>query len=128
MNSARRSTDGGEARWVVVLEAATGIQSWCLDRMLEVLADIHAVALHCPDRYAIQVEIDAGGQAEALFVALARCRSALAAFGQPVGEFVRCEVVCREEFHRDCHVGKDDAANRGAALASGLRLLRLLSN
>ncbi len=128
MDYARPSAVGGEARWVVVLEAATGIESCDLQRMLAVLADIQGVALHCKDRYAIQVEVEASGQAEALFVAQARCHSALAASGQPVREFVRSEVLGRDEFQRDCHLTCADATNGGAALASGLRLLRVLSN
>jgi hypothetical protein len=128
MTSAGRSIEGTEPAWVVVLEAATALDSRCLHRLLEALSDVHAGAVHCPDRYALQMEIDAGGQAEALIVAFARCRSALADLGQPVGEFVRCEVLSREEFQRDCRLAAGGPANPAAALATTLRLLQLLSN
>ncbi len=113
---------GGDARWVVVLEAATGIEHCSLDRLLHVLADLQPAALHCPDRYAVQMRVAAAGQAEALSVALSRRRSALGAAGQPVSEVVRAEVLCPEEFERDCRLGygTHPVASTGAAQASEL--------
>ena len=102
--------DGGKTTWVVVLEAATGVDDRSLHQMLQVLADVQGVALHCPDRYAVQTEVAAGGQAEALFVALCRWRSALAAAGQPATEVVRAEVLSREEFESDCRRAYGDVA------------------
>ncbi len=124
MNGRRGSMDGGAAAWVVVLEAAGEIDDRSLHRVLEALADVHPVALHSPDRYAVQMQIAAGGQAEALFVALARCRSALAAAGQPPTEFVRAEVLSGEEFERECRLAYGDAATpQGEAVDRSLRLL-----
>ena len=127
MNGDGDSLDTGEAKWVVVLEAATRIDDSSLHRLLEVLADVHAVALHCSDRYAVQMQIAAGGQAEALFVALGRWRSALAAVGQPLTEVVRAEVLCPEEFERDCRLAYSGALPSDADEASDRRL-RLLSS
>ncbi len=111
--------DGGDTRWVVVLEAATGIDRRSLDRLLELLADVQPAALHCPDRYAVQMQIAARGQPEALFVALSRWRSALATVGQPVAEVVRAEVLSPQEFELDCRGAYRDAATAASGAADG---------
>ncbi len=119
MQAAGGSIDESQTKWVVVIEAVTPIDGWSLYRVLQVLADVHPAGLHSRDRFAVQMEIDAGGQAEALFVALARCRSALAATGQPVAEFVRSEVLSLEEFECDCRLACGDASTTsGRASAS----------
>ncbi len=118
--------EGGKARWVVVLEVGSGIDHWSLHRALQILGDVDALALHCPDRYAVQMEVTAGGQAEALFVALARCRSALAAARQRRPEFVRVEVLSREEFERDCRRAYGDAAMPQVQVEVAGRPLQLL--
>ncbi len=125
MNGVGSSTHGGEPGWVVVLEAATAIGGSSLHRMLELLSDVGGVALHCPDRYAIQMEIDAGGQPEALFVAFSQWSLAHARVGDPPPPVVRSEVLSREEFERDCRRASDGT---GAQVAAPDRSLRLLSS
>jgi hypothetical protein len=124
MNGVGSSANGGEPGWVVVLEAATTTEGSSLYRMLELLSDVHGIALHCPNRYAIQMEIDAGGQPEALFVAFSHWQLAHARVGDPPPPVVRSEVLCREEFERDCGRASDGLAQVEAADRS----LRLLSS
>ncbi len=108
-----------DAQWIVVLEAAVGVDDSSLHRMLQILSSAEAVALHCADRYAIQMEITAGGQAQALFVALTRWRSAHRAVDQPLTEVVRAEVLSREEFERDCRLAYGDGAVSAAETTEG---------
>jgi hypothetical protein len=108
--SAEVPMDSDDTKWVVVLEAACGIDDWSLHQMLEVLSDSQAVALHSPDRYAIKLEIAARAYADALFVASERWRSAHGAVRQPLSEVVRAEVVSQQEFERECQMASGDAA------------------
>ena len=118
-----------DAKWVVVLEAATRIDDGSLRRLLEVLADVQASALHCSARYAVQMHITAGTQAEALFVASARWRSALGAAGLPPTEVVRAEVLSREEFENDCRLAYGESPlSEESADDPPERSLRLLSS
>jgi hypothetical protein len=102
--------DDGDASWIVVLEVPTDLPGWALERVVQLLADVHALALHGPDRYAVQMSISAGGQPEALFVALARLQGAVAAVSEPRPRVVRAEVMSREEFERDCRVAYGHSA------------------
>jgi hypothetical protein len=114
--------------WIVVLEAEADIDHRSVDRLLQVLADLHPVALHCPGRYGVQLQITAAELAEALYVALSRLRSALGAVGQPATAVVRAEVLCREEFESDCRRAYGDAAMpRVAAGEQRERQLRTLN-
>lgn len=98
--------------WVVVLEAADRISESSLQRLLHILSDVEAVALHCPERYAVQVKVCAGGHAQALFVAAARWHSALAVVGQPRRYVVRAEVLSLEEFERECRRAYGDGTGQ----------------
>ena len=92
----------GETKWVVVLEAAVTVDDSFIHRLLQILSDAKAVALHCPERYAIQMEMSAVGQADALLGALTRWQSAHRAIDQAQSEVVRAEVLSWEEFEREC--------------------------
>ncbi len=105
--------DYGDSCWIVVLEVPTDLPGWALERVVQLLSEVHGLALHCPERYAVQMRISAGGQAEALFVALARLQRAVAAVNQPRPRVVRAEVICSEEFERDCRVAYGDRALAG---------------
>ncbi len=120
--------DSNDTKWVVVLEAAGRIDHWSLHQMLEVLSDSQAVALHSPDRYAIQMEIAARACADALMVASERWRSAHRAVRQPLSEVVRAEVLSQQEFERECQWASGDAAlSLEDAREAAERLLRAVN-
>ena len=64
---------------------------------------------HCgvavrPHLLAVQVHLDAGGEVEALRLALASVRAALAQVDLGHLRVIRAEVVTRAEFERDCRM------------------------
>ena len=93
--------------WVVLLEAAPNAEASLVDigtvwATLRAIGDEGAVALHAPDRVAIQVRIEAADVALALVVALARWRQAAVAHAPAGWNVVRAEVLTPEELERDC--------------------------
>lgn len=89
------------APWVVLLEAARGPDSAPVDApdVRELLAELGgAVGLHCPDRYAVQLELAATNQAEALYSAMSRWDEAVVRRSLPRWRLVRTEVLTPEEF------------------------------
>ncbi len=97
----------GSERWVVVLEAQPSNGSEDVDisqvqRLLEHMRGIDPVALHSAERVAVQVQVVASGQVEALGVASADLRAGLFKVGLSDMRVIRAEVLTREEFERDC--------------------------
>lgn len=96
--------------WVVLLEAAADANASLLDigtvqRMLRAMGDEDGVALHAPDRVAVQVPVHAADVAVALSAVLERWRLA-SVESVPAGwDVVRAEVLTPEEFTRDCQAG-----------------------
>ena len=102
--------------WVVVLEADARVPEGVLDevslrRLLEALPDVRPVAMHSTERYALQIQLAAHGEAEALGLAVAHWRGALERLGVRSTRLIRAEVMTLEEFQRDC-----DLAYVGEAL------------
>jgi hypothetical protein len=92
-------------QWVVILEAAAVasavlIDSSATETMLRALGDGSTVALHSPDRIALQLNIVESDVEKAFYAAIQRWRRAT----QPVlprgWSLVRCEIVTREELDR----------------------------
>lgn len=125
---ARDATVGTDARWVVVLETPSRISDSALHRLVQLLAKLDAVALHCAERYAIQMEVSAGGCAEALFVASARLQSALAALHEQPAEIVRADVLSGAEFESECRRLYGDREPAATDATTSNRHLRMLSD
>ncbi len=95
--------------WIILVEAAPNERAAVADggTMRAILRDMgcdDGVALHAPDRIAVQVQVEAADVALALCDALARWRTA-AAESVPQGwHVVRAEVLTLEEFRRECEV------------------------
>jgi GGDEF domain-containing protein len=105
------------AQWVVILEADARAPDGMLDefglrRLLEALPNVCPVGLHSPERYALQVQVVAHGEAEALGLAVAHWRAALEKLGIRNSRLIRAEVLTQEEFQRDC-----DLAYTGEVIA-----------
>src|SRR3954463_15465138 len=107
---------GGQ--WVVVLEADASapraIDERGLQRLLRVLSAMRPVALHSPQRYALQVQLEASSHGEALDRAVAGWRAALSRLGLPAPRLIRAEVLTLDEFDAEC----SRACGNGAAAAS----------
>jgi len=92
-------------QWVVLLEAAGGRAAGRIAaRDVEALVaaiDPDGGALHCPDRYALQVKACGSGPTEALDDTLCRWADAVRRLGLPVWELVRAEVSTPDEFERE---------------------------
>ena len=103
-------TTNGRDSWIILLEAAPDGDASLVDigtvrLILSAMGDEAGVALHAPDRVAVQVRVQAADVALALSQALRRWRVA-AAKSAPAGwHVVRAEVLTPEEFTRDCEVG-----------------------
>ena len=103
-------TGDGSGSWIILLEAAPDGDASLVDigtvgAILRAMGDEGSVALHAPDRVAVQVPVQAADVALALCEALARWR-ARAAESLPAGwHVVRAEVLTPEEFRRDCGLG-----------------------
>lgn len=100
-------TTAGSDSWIILVEAAPNGDASFVDigtvrAILRALADRGGIALHAPDRIAVQVPVEAADAALALSDALARWRVAAAA-SLPAGwKVVRAEVLTADEFKRDC--------------------------
>lgn len=98
--------------WVVVLEAHTRhaggtIDERAVQQLLAALPHARPVALHSPERYAVQVHLEAGDEASALRLTMAQWRTSLAALGVDNPRLLRAEVLTLEEFERDCRLAYD---------------------
>ncbi len=107
----------GPAGWVVLLEAEStnregAVEMSRLRRLLEHMPGVEPTALHCAERVAVQVHVDAPGEVEALRVASTALRAGLPRVGLAHLRVIRAEVLTRGEFERDCAMadGGADAA------------------
>lgn len=93
--------------WVVLLEAAADrsspeISSDDVARLLALMKPgAHGAALHCAERYALQVTARAATPDEALAGVLARWANALSELGFPAWRVARAEVLTPEELQHD---------------------------
>jgi hypothetical protein len=86
--------------WVVVLEAdskGTGIVDFNRVQQLVDGFGGRAAALYSPDRYAIQVSVQAATAADAIAAAVASWRTSALVYGLPEWPLVRAEVMRPEE-------------------------------
>lgn len=100
---------GRHREWVVLLEAtaigdATLLDVGTVRAVLELMGDRAGVALHSPERVAVQVRLRAHDPAMALSTAMSRWQVAAARL-PPGWEVVRAEVLTAEEFERDFEAG-----------------------
>lgn len=89
--------------WAVVLELATDgplLTQSSVERVIEMLRDHQASALHNPDRYALQIVVEADGPVPALQEALALHADAIETLRLPVWCLVRTEVMTLQELAR----------------------------
>ena len=121
--------------WVVVIEAELASYERPVDlgqirRLLEKLPKLEPIALHSAERIAVQVHLDAGGEVEALSLALANLRAALAQVDLGHLRVIRAEVLTWAEFERDCRMAGEgdftecEAPEGDGALSAGEQLLR----
>ena len=92
--------------WVVLLEAIPTSSSAELDqttlyRLLEAVKDAEPVALHAPDRYAVQLNLRAEEPGDALCSALSWWKGATAAVGAHPWQVVRAEVMTKTELDHE---------------------------
>lgn len=114
------------AEWVVVLEAQPTNGDGAVDvsrlrRLLEHMAGIEPIGLHCAERVAVQVHVNAPSEVEALGEALADLRAGLSGVGLGDLRVIRAEVLTWEEYERDCRLahGEDAAAERVQEVVDG---------
>lgn len=95
--------------WVIVLESSARLAGGDMDehllrRLLEGLGDLQPVGLHSPDRYAVQLQIQAQTHTDALVLAVAHWRTEVQRLigGDP--PLYRAEVMTLEEFEQDCRI------------------------
>ena len=93
--------------WIVLMEATPGHDGWyfhadMLRQLVSVVATASPVALHHPERYAVQLEVTAPDPVHALTLAFSRWSEAVRQSGAPTWEVVRAEVLTRAEFEHDC--------------------------
>jgi diguanylate cyclase (GGDEF)-like protein len=91
--------------WVVLIEAERDAAGGAIDRMdieelLEVLCP-DGSALHCPNRYALQMKLTGTYPADVLVDVLARWGDAVRQLGLPVWDIVRAEVFTPEDLDRE---------------------------
>src|SRR5919205_4596569 len=93
------------AEWVVVLEAtwtvASSVDVGVVRRIMEAIAHRHPTTLYSPQRYALQVVVEALASDEALGIALADWRWAEELVGVDPALLTRAEVISAEEFERE---------------------------
>lgn len=107
-------------RWVVVLEAARDathdpIEAGDLEGLHDAVNPGRSgLALHCPDRYALQVTATGPGPIEALSEVLGRWANAIGHLGLPAWELVRIEAFTPEELDRELETahGEEIASRR----------------
>lgn len=98
----------GAAEWVVVLEAGgdeAEITVEDLERLLDAVASWRPVALHAPDRYALQLVAPGRDPAQALAAAIACWEKAVGHLCLPAGPLIRSEVISPAEHERDHLLG-----------------------
>lgn len=93
--------------WIVVLEVTHAspdqfFEVEVVQRVLHLLADHQAAGLHSPDRYVLQLRVEADSSAGALEAALGAWRRARGAVAAARGDLVRAEVLTLEEFESEC--------------------------
>ena len=96
-------------QWVVLLEATSappsgGLDHQTLTRLLQAVEDAEPIALHSPNRYAVQLKIRAENPGDALASALSRWTEATRSVGAPTWEVVRAEVMTKEELEHELHL------------------------
>ncbi len=106
--------------WIVLVEVTderngSTIAAEDVERLVDVLDDPSVSALYHPQRYAIQLSIDAPSVAEALTSALERLGDAAAACSLPRWDLARVEVLSTEEFARELGSDESAAANQEMA-------------
>ncbi|HWC12373.1 MAG TPA: diguanylate cyclase [Acidimicrobiales bacterium] len=101
------------AVWIVLLEADVGpgavIEDDVVRRLLAGMGE-HSLGLHCQDRCAVQLEIAAANQADALRTALSRWHEVVSRSELRGWDLVRTEVLTREELAREIRA-QDEAAD-----------------
>jgi diguanylate cyclase (GGDEF)-like protein/PAS domain S-box-containing protein len=112
--------------WVVLIEAAGDpangpIDLHAVERLRDAMGSgTEAGALHCADRYALQVTTTSPGPVEALYSVLSRCSNAVRRLKLPVWNVVRTEVLTPEELARDFqHHGHDSVPESPASSPAG---------
>lgn len=95
------------AGWVVVIEGTLAnvggaVEEWRLRRLLEHMPGLMPIGLHCAERVAVQLHIEATDEVRALSVALSGLRAGLPKVGVRDLRVARAEVLTREEFDLDC--------------------------
>jgi diguanylate cyclase (GGDEF)-like protein len=89
-----------EEEWVVLLEAdgTDGqVDLATLEALLFEVAEASPISLYSPDRYALQIAVEARTPPAALHRALRMWRDALRRLGAPLSKLVRAEVLTPEE-------------------------------
>ena len=94
--------DSGQTQWVVLLEAAdesglSSVDADCHARLVSSWAVSVPTTLYSPNRYALQVIVDAGDAPTALGMALSQWKAAHKRATMPEWELVRAEVLTRRE-------------------------------
>src|SRR5947208_3098926 len=109
------------AAWVVRIEAASEdelIEAEQVERLLDCLGDFTLAGLYQPDRYAVQLLLDAAGPADALAAAESHWKLAIELTGLPAWPIVRAEVETPEELAAAC-----TEADQGVELPDPWQLL-----
>ncbi len=104
--------------WVVLLEAAGDHSDGAfgardVGRLLRAL-DRRGGAVHCPERYAVQVTTTASSPPEALTEVVSRWTDAVGRLGLPSWQLVRAEVFTPDELEQEFEAARreDVAAAR----------------
>jgi diguanylate cyclase (GGDEF)-like protein len=117
--------DSGQTRWVVLLEAAdeNGLSTVDADshaRLVSSWGESVPTTLYSPNRYALQVIVDAGNAAMALGMALSQWKDALKRATMPEWELVRAEVLTSRELERELRAAEQcDMPDPMSTVATG---------
>jgi hypothetical protein len=92
--------------WIVLMEATPGrdqrpMQANVLMDLLGAVAHAFPVALHHPERYAVQLKVVARDPVHALASLFSAWLEAVNRLGAPTWEIVRAEVLTRAEFEEE---------------------------
>ena len=104
--------------WIVLLEAAdVGTAASTIDagrfrQFLRAWGPPAPATLYSPDRYALQLQINAIDHATALSSALRQWRDAVARAGLPEWELVRVEIMTPDEQEREYQTAKGSYADQ----------------
>jgi hypothetical protein len=93
--------------WIVLIEVTPGgdgrrMERHVLRHVVNTIANASPVALHHPERYAVQVRVAARHPVDALSAVFAEWSAAVDERGAPMGDVVRAEVLTRAEFEHEC--------------------------